>query len=53
LRENVRWKRPELWCNHNRLLLHDNVPAHVSLKTWSLWLTTAWLSLPILPAHRT
>jgi hypothetical protein len=33
LRENVQWKRLELWCNHNWLLHHDNVPAHTSLKT--------------------
>jgi hypothetical protein len=33
LRENVRWKRPELWSNHNQFLYHDNSPAHTSLKT--------------------
>jgi transposase len=33
LRENVRQKRPELWCNHNWLLHHDSAPAHASLKT--------------------
>jgi hypothetical protein len=32
LRENVQWKRPELWCNCNWLLQHDNVPTHTSLK---------------------
>jgi hypothetical protein len=32
LRENMRQKRPELWCNHN-WLLHHNAPAHTSLKT--------------------
>jgi hypothetical protein len=26
-------KKTELWCNHNWLLHHDNVPAHMSLKT--------------------
>jgi histone-lysine N-methyltransferase SETMAR len=33
LTENVRRKRPELWCNHNWLVHHDNVPAHTPLKT--------------------
>jgi transposase len=33
LRENVRRKRPELWCNHNWLLHHNNKPNHTSLKT--------------------
>jgi transposase len=33
LRENVRQERPELWHNHNRLLHHDNAPAHTTLKT--------------------
>jgi hypothetical protein len=32
LRENVQQKRPELRHNHNWLLHHDNVPAHI-LKT--------------------
>jgi histone-lysine N-methyltransferase SETMAR len=31
--QNVQRKRPELCCNHNRLLHHDNVPTHTSLKT--------------------
>jgi histone-lysine N-methyltransferase SETMAR len=26
-------KRVELWRKYNGLLLHDNVPAHMSLKT--------------------
>jgi hypothetical protein len=33
LKENVRRKWPELWCNHNWLLHHDNPPAHMFLKT--------------------
>jgi hypothetical protein len=33
LRENVWWKRPELWHNHNWLLHHNNEPIHRSLKT--------------------
>jgi hypothetical protein len=33
LRENVRQKKPELLCNHNWLLHHDNVPTHMSLKS--------------------
>jgi hypothetical protein len=33
LRENVRQKRPELWCNHNWILHYDNAPACTSLKT--------------------
>jgi histone-lysine N-methyltransferase SETMAR len=33
VRENVRRKGLELWCNHNWLLHHDNTPAHMSLKT--------------------
>jgi hypothetical protein len=33
LRENVLQKRPELWCNHNWLLHHDNASTHASLKT--------------------
>jgi hypothetical protein len=33
LRENVRRKIPEFWRNHNWFLLHDNTPAHISLKT--------------------
>jgi histone-lysine N-methyltransferase SETMAR len=33
LRENVRRERPELWCNHNWFLHHDNAPAHTPLKT--------------------
>jgi hypothetical protein len=33
LRENVRRERPELWHNHNWLLLQGNGPAHTSLKT--------------------
>jgi hypothetical protein len=33
LRENVRQKRPELGCNHDWLLHHNNVPTHMSLKT--------------------
>jgi hypothetical protein len=33
LRENMQQKRPELSCNQNWLLHHDNVPAHTSLKT--------------------
>jgi hypothetical protein len=46
--ENVQWKRPELWHNHN--WLHHNGPAHTSLKpTESLWLTTTRLLFPILP----
>jgi hypothetical protein len=32
LKENVRLKRLELWCNHN-WLHHDNAPIHMSLKT--------------------
>jgi hypothetical protein len=32
LRENVQWKRPELWHNHN-WLHHENAPTHMSLKT--------------------
>jgi hypothetical protein len=31
LRENVWWKRQELWHNHN--WLHHNAPAHTSLET--------------------
>jgi hypothetical protein len=30
MRENVRQKRPELWCNHNWLLHHDNAPDHTN-----------------------
>jgi hypothetical protein len=33
LRENVWWKRPELWRNHNWFLHHENAPTHTSLKT--------------------
>jgi hypothetical protein len=33
LRENMRQKRPDLWCNHNWLLHHDNEPHRTSLKT--------------------
>jgi hypothetical protein len=35
LRENVPWKRPELWYNHNWLFHHDVPPPHphTSLKT--------------------
>jgi hypothetical protein len=33
VRENVRQKRLELWCNHNWLPHHDNAPTHTSLKT--------------------
>jgi histone-lysine N-methyltransferase SETMAR len=33
LRENVQWKRPELWQNHNWFLHHDNVRAQMSMKT--------------------
>jgi hypothetical protein len=29
----VQRKRPELWCNQNWFLHHDNVPTHLSLKT--------------------
>jgi hypothetical protein len=50
LRENVRWKGPELWRNHNWLLHHDNAPAHTSLKPDFV---TTWLSVPILTTHRT
>jgi len=31
LRENVRHKWPEVWKNEDRLLHHNNVPAHTSL----------------------
>ena len=31
LREAIRQKRPDLWKNKNRLLHHDNAPAHTSL----------------------
>ncbi|UYV78161.1 hypothetical protein LAZ67_16000324 [Cordylochernes scorpioides] len=31
LREAIRQKRPDLWNNKNRLLHHDNAPAHTSL----------------------
>jgi histone-lysine N-methyltransferase SETMAR len=33
LRENVRRKKPEIWCNHNRFLHRDMEPAHTSLQT--------------------
>jgi hypothetical protein len=33
LRENMCWKRLELWHNHNWLLHNDNAPDHMSLKT--------------------
>ena len=32
-RENIWWKRPELWRNGNWVLQHDNAPAHNALKT--------------------
>jgi hypothetical protein len=53
LRENVQWKRPELWHNHNWLLHYDNTPAHMSLKTTVCDLITTWLLFPILPTLRT
>ena len=31
LRDAVRRKRPEMWENQTWMLLHDNVPTHVSL----------------------
>ena len=30
LRESVRWKRPEIWRDGDRILHHDNAPAHTS-----------------------
>jgi hypothetical protein len=33
LRENVRRRTLELWCNHSWLLHHGNVPTHTSLKS--------------------
>lgn len=30
LRENVYWKRPDLWKNSSWILHHDNVPTHTS-----------------------
>jgi len=31
LREEVRWKRPELFANNLWILHHDNAPAHMAL----------------------
>jgi len=31
LREEVRWKRPELFANNSWILHHDNAPAHMVL----------------------
>ena len=31
LRDSIRRKRPELWRKKNWLLIHDNVPAHLSV----------------------
>jgi hypothetical protein len=33
LRENVRRKRPERWCNYKWPLHHHNAPTHMCLKT--------------------
>jgi hypothetical protein len=49
LRENVRRKRPELWCNHNWLLHHDNAPAHMSLKTTEFVTNNNMVIIPHLP----
>jgi hypothetical protein len=43
LRENLQWKRPELWHHHKWLLHYNNAPAHCPWRPLSLWLTTIWL----------
>jgi hypothetical protein len=53
LRENLWWKRPELWCNNNWLLHHDNASTHTSLKTTEFVTSNDMLSFPILPARWT
>jgi histone-lysine N-methyltransferase SETMAR len=49
LRENLRQKRPELWCNHNWLHHHDNTPIHTSLKTTELLTNTNMVIVPYPP----
>jgi hypothetical protein len=49
LRENVKWKRPQLWHNCNWLFQSWKCMCpHIPKKPQSLWLTTTWLSFPIL-----
>ena len=45
-RENIWWKRPELWRNGNWVLQHDNAPAHNALKTREFYRGTNTIVAP-------
>jgi hypothetical protein len=49
LRENVWRKRLELWHKRNLFLHHDNVPAHMSLKTIGFVTKNKMVIVPNLP----
>jgi len=46
LRENIRRKRPELWCAGNWLLHDDNAPSHRSLVTREFLAHNSIITLP-------
>jgi hypothetical protein len=40
LREEGRWKRPELFANNSWILNHDNAPAHTAMSVREFLATT-------------
>jgi hypothetical protein len=51
-RSSVSWRRRTFRAPHCSFITTTPPPTRV-WKPQSLWLTTTWLSFPILPTHRT